>query len=41
VNAPLWSDGFDKERMLALPNGTTISVRGDGDFDLPVGTVLT
>ncbi len=41
VNAPLWSDGLDKERGLGLPNGTRIGLRSDGDFDLPIGTVLT
>jgi uncharacterized repeat protein (TIGR03806 family) len=41
VNAPLWSDGLDKERGLALPNGATIALRSDGDFDFPIGTVLT
>jgi hypothetical protein len=33
VNAALWSDGLDKERGLALPNGGTITIRPDGDFD--------
>jgi uncharacterized repeat protein (TIGR03806 family) len=37
---PLWSDGADKERYLALPNATKIDVNGDGDFQLPVGSVL-
>ena len=41
VNAPLWSDGADKERFLALPDGKTITVADtDGDFDFPNGTVL-
>jgi hypothetical protein len=40
VAAPLWSDGADKERWLALPNGTTIQVQADGDFSLPPGRVL-
>ena len=41
VNAPLWSDGAQKERFLALPDGAKISVRdADGDFDFPNGTVL-
>ena len=40
VNAQLWSDGASKERFLALPNGTSITVAADGDFQLPVGTVL-
>lgn len=41
VNAPFWSDGLDKERGLGLPNGTTITVGADGDFTLPIGSVLT
>jgi len=40
VNAALWSDGADKERFMALPDGKTITVGADGDFDFPVGTVL-
>jgi uncharacterized repeat protein (TIGR03806 family) len=39
VNAALWSDGADKRRFFALPDGTTIHVREDGDWDLPVGSV--
>ncbi len=39
-NAPFWSDGADKDRYLALPNGATIAVAADGDFDLPNGSVL-
>jgi uncharacterized repeat protein (TIGR03806 family) len=52
VNVPLWSDGADKERYLALPDGATITRAGNcdgltasecetvGDFDLPIGSVL-
>jgi uncharacterized repeat protein (TIGR03806 family) len=40
LNQPLWSDGAEKSRGLALPDGQTIGVRPDGDFDLPAGTVL-
>jgi uncharacterized repeat protein (TIGR03806 family) len=40
VNAPLWSDGAEKDRWLAIPDGTTIGVKEDGDFDLPIGSVL-
>jgi uncharacterized repeat protein (TIGR03806 family) len=40
VAAPFWSDGATKERWLAIPNGTSISVGGDGDFAFPSGTVL-
>lgn len=40
VNAPLWSDGAEKERFMALPDGQKIKVGADGDFDFPNGTVL-
>ncbi|WP_394823332.1 PQQ-dependent sugar dehydrogenase [Pendulispora albinea] len=40
VNSPLWSDGADKDRYLALPDTKKIHVNPDGDLDLPVGTVL-
>jgi glucose/arabinose dehydrogenase/mono/diheme cytochrome c family protein len=39
-NAPFWSDGAQKDRYLAVPDGSAITVRGDGDFDFPVGSVL-
>jgi uncharacterized repeat protein (TIGR03806 family) len=38
--ASFWSDNATKERWLALPNSTTISVGSDGDFTFPNGTVL-
>jgi uncharacterized repeat protein (TIGR03806 family) len=38
--SPLWSDGADKLRWIALPDGKTITVKADGDFDFPIGTVL-
>jgi uncharacterized repeat protein (TIGR03806 family) len=38
--APFWSDNAVKERWLAVPNGTPISVGADGDFTFPNGTVL-
>lgn len=38
--APFWSDGGTKERWLALPDGTSIAIGADGDFDLPEGSVL-
>jgi uncharacterized repeat protein (TIGR03806 family) len=40
VNSPLWSDGAQKERFLALPDGKQIRVGADGDWELPTGTVL-
>lgn len=39
VNAPLWSDGADKERFLAVPDGKTVTVAADGRFEPPPGTV--
>jgi uncharacterized repeat protein (TIGR03806 family) len=39
-NASFWSDGADKERWLAIPDGETIAIGNDGDFDFPNGTVL-
>ncbi len=38
--ATLWSDGLEKTRALALPDGTTIDLDANGDFVFPVGTVL-
>lgn len=40
VNAALWSDGSQKERWLAIPDGQQITVLEDGDWDFPNGTVL-
>lgn len=40
VNHPFWSDGADKARFIALPEGTTAEVGPDGDLDLPTGTVV-
>jgi uncharacterized repeat protein (TIGR03806 family) len=39
VAVPFWSDGAEKERFVALPDGQTIEVAADGDFTLPVGAV--
>ena len=40
LNAPFWSDGAVKQRWMALPNGETIDLDSDGDFDFPNGSVL-
>lgn len=40
VNAPLWSDDATKRRWFAVPDGETITVGADGDFDFPNGSVL-
>jgi uncharacterized repeat protein (TIGR03806 family) len=40
VNVPLWSDGAQKRRWLALPADATIGFDPTEAFDLPVGTAL-
>ncbi|MDX2020238.1 MAG: hypothetical protein SF187_08350 [Deltaproteobacteria bacterium] len=40
VNAPLWSDGAVKRRFMMVPDGQRIRVLPDGDFVLPVGSML-
>jgi uncharacterized repeat protein (TIGR03806 family) len=40
VNAPLWTEDADKQRWLAIPDGTTITVDAEGHFVLPKGAVL-
>lgn len=40
VNSPLWSDGATKERFLALPDGKQIHIEANGDWTLPIGSVL-
>ncbi len=40
VRAKLWSDGADKHRAMAIPDGTQVTVDADGDFIYPVGSVL-
>lgn len=35
-----WSDGVAKERALALPNNTSITVDANGKWQLPVGAVM-
>jgi hypothetical protein len=39
VNAPLWSDGAEKDRWLALPDSARVRIGTDGDLDLPPGSV--
>ena len=34
-----WSDQAEKRRWFAIPDGTQIEVREDGQFDLPIGSV--
>lgn len=40
VVSPLWSDGAAKDRFVALPDGATVGLLDDGDFDFPIGTVF-
>ncbi|WP_161965723.1 PQQ-dependent sugar dehydrogenase [Steroidobacter cummioxidans] len=40
INAQFWSDGADKDRWIALPDGQRISTGNDGDWSFPNGTVL-
>ncbi len=40
INASFWSDGASKSRFLGLPNGTTLSINGENDWQLPPGTVI-
>ncbi len=35
INAPFWSDGAEKDRWLALPDGQRITVGTDGDWRFP------
>ena len=40
VNAPLWSDGADKTRLLALPDSARITFATDSLWTFPARTVL-
>lgn len=40
VAHPFWSDGADKDRWLAIPDERTIDARSDGQWILPVGSVV-
>ncbi len=40
VNSPLWSDGADKHRYIALPDDTTMQIQRSGNFELPDGGVI-
>ena len=40
INASFWSDGADKDRWIALPDGQNIAIGTDGDWSFPNGTVL-
>jgi glucose/arabinose dehydrogenase len=40
INAPAWRDGALVEKYLALPSGSSLSVRGNTNWEIPDGAVL-
>lgn len=40
INAAFWSDGAVKDRWMALPDGTGITIELDNDWTYPINTVL-
>jgi uncharacterized repeat protein (TIGR03806 family) len=40
INALLWSDFAGKERFMAIPSGSTISIDGEGRMVFPSGSVI-
>ncbi|MBX3187045.1 MAG: PQQ-dependent sugar dehydrogenase [Labilithrix sp.] len=40
VNVELWSDGADKERHFAIPDGARITVDEHGNFEMPPGSMM-
>jgi uncharacterized repeat protein (TIGR03806 family) len=40
VASPLWSDGAAKARFFAIPDGTTIAINPEQDWELPIGSVV-
>ncbi len=40
INAPFWSDGAAKDRYIAIPDGSSISIDANDDWVFPRGTVL-
>lgn len=40
VNVPLWSDGADKQRWIALPRAASVTAKDLQSWTFPVGTVL-
>lgn len=39
-SAELWSDAATKRRWMTIPDAKTVTVKSDGDFEFPSGTVL-
>ena len=40
VHSALWSDGANKQRAFAIPDGETIDLLNDGDFGFPLNSIL-
>ncbi len=40
INAAFWSDGAVKDRWMALPDGSAITIELDNDWTYPINTVL-
>jgi uncharacterized repeat protein (TIGR03806 family) len=40
INHGFWSDGADKRRWMAVPDGAVVTEGDGGDLDFPVGSVL-
>ncbi|MFL5330285.1 MAG: chitobiase/beta-hexosaminidase C-terminal domain-containing protein [Gemmataceae bacterium] len=40
LNVPFWSDGAEKRRWVALPNGQSIHFVPNGEWVFPIGTVF-
>jgi uncharacterized repeat protein (TIGR03806 family) len=40
VNSPLWSDGADKQRWIAVPSANSVGFSAQGNWQFPKGTVL-
>ena len=40
VNAPLWSDGAEKDRYVMLPGTAKVQVKPDGTYAFPPGTIF-
>ena len=40
VNVPLWSDGAEKERFIALPRNNSVVFNDKVQWEFPVGTVI-
>ena len=40
INAPFWSDGINKDRWMALPDGSGITIEANGDWTFPINSVL-